>query len=206
MDLDQFLDGYEPRRIEVTVCGKAALVARHEQLDAELLAARQASRDDFHNREVARLSREVQEVEAEIEASQATFVFEGRSFEEWQTLKRKHAPTLEQRREQGLDVNLDTFALPAITACAVDPKISTDQAARLAATLPDGEVQKLFRAVWAANGETLTPKSVLAAAIERVTANGKSSITAVLAESLGEPSSADAGEPSPSTTTTPTDD
>lgn len=191
MDLDAFLNDYEPQRVAVQVCSKAGLVARHAELDAELTAAQQAARDDLNNHQVSALVRDIQELEQEIAASQATFVFQGLPYEEWQTLKRKHPPTQAQRREQGLDINIDTFALPAIAECAVDPTMTTDQATRLAKTLPNGEVEKMFRAALAANGETPVPKSVLAALIERVAQNGKSSITAALEESLAASSSDD---------------
>jgi hypothetical protein len=202
VDIDEFLDSYERKRVPARICPKASLVLAHADAEAKLSGAQKDAKDDFHNRDVAALAREVRELEAEIKASERTFWFEGVSYRDWQDLKRKHPATKAQKQDDGLDINIDTFALPAIAASCVDPKMNTEQAKRLAETLPDGEIQKLFRATLQANGETFAPKSVLAGVIEGIARNGKSSITAALAESPEASSSVDSDEPSPSTSTT----
>lgn len=202
--IDEFLDSYEEPVVEAKVCMKANLVAEHARLDGELQEARLAAADVMHDPEVSRLRQAVEELEGRIAASQRTFAFRSIGHLEWQNLKRKHPPTKEQRAE-GLDINVETFVVPAIAACAAKPEMTLAQANELARRLPEGEIQKLFRAVMQANSETLLPKSMLAAAIGRLDQSDRSSTTAALAEFLGQRSSDANGDRSPSTATTTPD-
>lgn len=202
--IDEFLDAYEQPLADVEVCMKANLVVEHASLDQQLQQALQAAGDTLADPEVSRLRREVAALEDRIAASQRTFRFQGIGHRAWQDLKRRYPPTKEQAA-QGLDLNLETFVVPSIAACAARPEMSLEQANRLAGRLPEGEIQKLFGAVLRANGETTVPKSLLAAAIGRAAPNVRSSTTAALAASLAASSSVGTGDQSPSTTTTTPD-
>jgi hypothetical protein len=204
--IDEFLDGYEEQRVPAKVCMKGNLVAEHAELDAQLNAAHKRARDSMHDKEVSRLRRAIADIEKRIAESERTFWFHGVGYRAWQDLKRKYPPTKEQREQQGLDLNLETFVVPAIAASAVQPEMSLEQANSLAEILPEGEIQKLFRAVLQANGETLVPKSILAAAIEQVVPSDRSSITAALVASLDQSSSDGSGDQSPNTPATTPDD
>jgi hypothetical protein len=204
-DVDEFLDGYEVQQIPATVCMKAALVAEHQDADAAFNRAAREAGDVMHDPEVSRLRDRVKDIELQMEEASRTFWFKGVSYRAWHDLKRRHPPTDAQRRDN-LDVNLETFTIPALVLCSSKPKINEAQANRLAETLPDGEIQKLAAAVWEANRDFLVPKSVLAAAIGGVGQSDRSSITAALAESLVASSSDADNGASPTTTTTTTDD
>lgn len=204
-DVDEFLDGYEVQQVPAAVCMKAALVAEHQAADAAFNQAAREASDVMHDPEVSRLRDQVRDLEQQMEEASRTFWFKGVSYRAWHDLKRRHPPTDVQRRD-GLDVNVETFTIPAIVLCSSKPKISETQANRLAETLPEGEIQKLARAVWEANRDFMVPKSVLAAAIGGVGQSDRSSITAALVGSLAAGSSADDNGASPSTATTTTDD
>jgi hypothetical protein len=204
-DVDEFLDGYEVQQIPASVCMKAALVAEHQAADEAFNRAAREAGDVMHDPEVSRLRGRVQDLERQMDEASRTFWFKGVSYRAWHDLKRRHPPTEAQRRD-GLDVNIETFTIPAVVLCSSKPKISETQANRLAETLPDGEIQKLAGAVWQANRDFMVPKSVLAAAIGGVGQSDRSSITAALAESLVASSSDADNGASPTTTTTTTDD
>jgi hypothetical protein len=204
-DVDQFLDGYEVQQIPATVCMKAALVAEHQAADEAFNRAAREAGDVMHDPEVSRLRGRVQDLERQMDEASRTFWFKGVSYRAWHDLKRRHPPTEAQRRD-GLDVNIETFTIPAIVLCSSKPKISETQANRLAETLPDGEIQKLAGAVWQANRDFMVPKSVLAAAIGGVGQSDRSSTTAALAASLAASSSDADNGASPTTNTTTTDD
>lgn len=204
-DLDSWLDGYEAVVTEAKVVQKAALIADHARLQQEWIEARADAAGVMHDPAVSAAETALRECEAEIGASEKTFRFQGIGHEPWQTLKRKHPPTDEQR-DQGLDVNLDTWAPAVLAACSHDPKITLPQSQTLMRKLPPGEFEKLFAAVGAANGEVAgAPKSVLAVLTERSRRNADSRTTGLQEGSLGADSSDTLADPSPESSETTTD-
>ncbi len=207
MDLDTWLDDYRPYTTEVSVCGRADLVARRQLLDVELSdAIKAAEKDDLLNSPgVSAARRAVDENDEAIAGAQRTFRFAGVGNEAWQNLKRKHPPT-DVDKLVGNDTNLIRFA-PALIAAASadDPKVTVAQAETLMRKLPPGEFDKLFDTALQANGQVIAgPKSDLAALIERSPLNGASSTTS-LPEASPDPSlSDDADGPSPGSPETTT--
>lgn len=179
-DVDAFLDGYQGVTVEVRIVRRADLIATHQKLDAKLATARAAASDDLWSPEVAALTRQIRELETEIEASEAVFHFRAVSKRQWQDLIRAHPPTKAQlEAEPGIDFNPETFPPAAIVACAIDPTLSTEQVSRLLDTVSFVEYQKLWKGVLEANlGVAVSPKSLLAAVIEGLSQNGESSTTA----------------------------
>lgn len=178
-DVDAFLDGYKGKTVSVVVCGRADLMGRHTDLERSLIEARTASRDDFHNPEVAQLTGEIRELEQEMKGAEVTFTFAALSHKAWQDLLAKHPPTKQQKAEHGIDHNPETFPTAAIAAAAIEPPLTSEQAERIRDTLTFGEFEKLYRAVLEANAEVQgVPKSVLAAVIGDRPQNGASSTTA----------------------------
>lgn len=207
-DLDTWLDDYRPYTTEVSVCGRADLVARRLQLDVELSEAmREAQRDDMLNSPaVTAARRAVDDNDAAITGAQRTFKFAGVGNEAWHNLKRKHPPT-DTDRLVGNDTHLVKFAPALISAASADdPKVTLPQAETLMRKLPPGEFDKLFDAALQANGQVVAgPKSDLAALIERSPLNGASSTTS-LPEASPDPSlSDDVDDPSPESSETTTD-
>jgi hypothetical protein len=204
-DVDEFIADYEPQVVPAKVCPKASLVAEHAKLDAALNAAALAAGDVMHDPEVGQLKAAVADLERQVEEASRTFWFKAVPHRPWQDLKKKHPPTEVDRRD-GLDINLESFIVPAIALSSHEPKLTAEAATRLAETLPEGEIRKMFGAVMEARGETLFPKSVLAAAIGKVDPNARSSTTAALEAFLAAGSSENPDGASPPTTTTTTDD
>lgn len=204
-DLDAWLDDYKPPIVTVSVCGRGDLLVAHARADAALAAARATDADMLASAETAEAKRVVEALEAEMEGSQQEFSFQGIGHQAWQGFKRQFPPTEQQRRD-GMDCNLDRFAPAVISAASVDPKISPEQAARMATKLPEGEYEKLYEAVLQANGQVMgTPKSVLAAFIEQSRQNGGSSTTAAPEESPDQSSLAGNDDPSGESSETTTE-
>lgn len=189
-DLDTWLDDYRPYTTEVSVCGRADLVARRTQLDVALgEAIKTAKADDLLNSpDVAAARRAVDDNDAEIAQAQRTFTFAGVGNEAWHNLKRRHPPT-DADKLVGNDTNLIKFAPALISAASADdPKVTLPQAETLMRKLPPGEFDKLFDAALSANGQVVAaPKSDLAALIERSPLSVASSTTS-LPEASPDPS------------------
>jgi len=182
-DLDAWLEDYKPYISSTKVCGRADLIAEHQRLDRALLEAQSASADMLASTEVAEAKRAVRDIEAEIEASQREFTFQGIGNKPWQDLKRAHPPSEAQRRE-GLDTDIEAFAPALIAAASLDPKVSPAQAQKMMDRFPPGEFGKLYESALEANGQVAgPPKSVTAALIEAFRQNGGSSTSAAPEES-----------------------
>lgn len=183
-DLDAWLEDYRPYVSSTKVCGRADLILAHAEADVALHAARHAGKDILGTSpEVVEAKRRVDELQAEIEASEKEFTFQGLGQRGFFDLKRQHPPK-EADVKQGLDVHMETFAPALIAACSLEPKVSAEQAQKMLDRFPLGEFQKLFDAAFASNGQVAgPPKSAAAALIELSRQNGGSSTTALPEES-----------------------
>lgn len=204
MDLDEFLAGAKPRTVEVRVCARGDLAARHAQLRDELAAVAMdpRERDLSGNPRAREISEEIVQIEGEMEAHTRVFTVRAASRNEWANLLAAHPPTKEQQRA-GENTNPLTFPVAAVAACC--DELDEAKATRLADVLPQGEWLKLWTAVVTLNVvATTVPK--LAAATEILQANAASSTTSGPAASPGPRSLAGSGEAPPSSdTTTPAD-
>lgn len=196
-DLDGWLDDYQPLVTEARVVQKASLVAKHARLDQAYMVARTNAGDVMHDPAIAEAERALLDCEDELAASEKVFTFQSTGHEAWQTLKRKHPPSAEDR-DADTDVCMETFAPAAIALFSHDPKITQTQAETMQRKLPPGEFAKVYRAVLEANGEVLgAPKSVLAALTARMRKRGDYSTTEPPTESPGDDSSATLADRSP---------
>ena len=161
-DLDAFLDGYELPVEEVPICGRAGLVADHARAEAAVLAARA---DAGLGGETQELLDNLAAIEAEIEASVIVFRVTAVSQRRWADLLAAHPPTSDGRKK-GMPYNPESFDPAALVACAVEPAVTSEQAARLRDTLPTVEWARLMLAVLTVNQEaTAPPKSLLLSAL-----------------------------------------
>ena len=187
-DLDTFLDGYQLPVEEVPICGRAGLVADHAAAEAAVLAAR--VNGDLGGEQQELIDR-LTEIEAEIEASVMVFRVQAVSQREWADLLAAHPPT-ETERKKGQRYNPETFDPAALSACSVEPPVSSEQAARLRGTLPTVEWARLMLAVLTVNQEaTAPPKSLLLSALRM---SAQSSTTQPSADYLDQGSLVDSGE------------
>lgn len=110
------------------------------------------------------IEREIAEMERRAEEASVTFVFRAVGSAHLEDLKRRHPPTagqLERYREAAKanpilapdPPHFDPAGLmpELLAACAVDPAMTVEEAARLVDTLSDGEVAELFEAAWSVN-------------------------------------------------------
>jgi hypothetical protein len=172
-DLDAWLDSGVVRSDSVKVCLRADLIAHHTELDIELNRARTSA-------EKQRIAKRVTKLEAEIEAAQQEFKFEGLAAREYADLRRAHLPTnLQLAGDQQLDHNPETFPPALVAASCVEPELSFEDAEKIMKSkkVDFSEWQKLFGCALGVNLEVaMPPKSLLATAI--LSRNGGSSTTA----------------------------
>jgi hypothetical protein len=169
IDLDTWLEGYEPVTTQARIVQKAGLIAEHSRLERAFVAAQQDAADVMSDGTANRIAGELRAIEAEIARSEKVFTFKSQGHETWQGLKRKHPPKPGAAQGYAGEVDIDTFAPEAIAVYSLEPKITLQQAQTLMRKLPPGEYGKLYEAVLEANGEVVgPPKSVLAALTERL--------------------------------------
>lgn len=182
-----------PRTAEVQVCARGDLVDRHALLSAQLNDKAQGEDTLAGNPAVQELSQEILDVQAEMEASTVTFVMQSVSRLTWANLLAKHPPRDEDRALKN-DHNSLTFPVAAVAACAKSPKLSVDEATRLANAIPTGEWAKLWMAALGLN-IIENPHPKLAAATELARPSAGSSTTPANAASLAPSSSDDSVTP-----------
>ncbi len=179
------------------------LLTRKDELEAAISAA--VFTDGRENRTpvAPRLAREMEDLEAEIEAAKVEFKFRSVGKRGWADLLAAHPPTPEQLKQiRGLDHNPVTFPIAALALCYVDPddpdwepdtKADTyrqrvEKFARLEQVMNNSQFDLLWAKCIDANiGGLETPKSVAASRILQV--SGRSANIAAPAESLAASSS-----------------
>lgn len=162
LSIDDLIATAQPRTLEVRVCARGDLVARHAELVAELEAATHVTGSIGGNPDLRRIADEIAAVEAEQEASTATITLRSVSRRRWMDLLAAHPPRPEDI-ERKLDHNPVTFPVAAVAACCDD--MSEAQANALAGNtdpekgLHPAEWNKLYVAAQSLNIlETPHPK------------------------------------------------
>lgn len=193
--IDNLIATAVARTSQVRVCARGDLADRHVETAAELQRWLEVEGDDAlaEDSNVRHLKDQLLAIEEEMETSSVTIRVATIPAYRWANLIRLHAPTREQRA-QGFDNDPDTFPTAAVAACAVEPKISEDQARQLRDTLHQAEWNKLWIAVLLLNTEE-TPTPKLGAATAALLASAPSSTPASGEGSLAEPSSDGSGTP-----------
>lgn len=183
-DVDEFLDDYTLPSEQVPVCAKAGLLAEHARIEAQILDIR--SRSGLAG-PPAELVAKLEQLEADIEESVKVFTLTARTYQDWADLMAAHPPTKEQKAK-GHASNPDTFEPSALAACATEPPVTVEQAARMRQTLPPSEWHALMEAVARLHQEQVTaPKSLLLSVVHQ--ASAASSAMSLLEDSLAAPSS-----------------
>jgi hypothetical protein len=158
------------------------LITRHAELEAELAEA--IARDAVTNARdrAPTISRQLVELQDEIEAAKVGFKFRNIGRKAWADLLAAHPPTKAQK-ELRTDHNPETFPIAAMAAAIVEPEgFDEDGIRRLEAVLTDAQFTALWRAcVDACMGGVESPKSLAAGQILRV--NERSANIAALGES-----------------------
>lgn len=178
--VEDFLDSYAAAVEEVPICGRPALFAEHQAVEAEMLAYHVGGGlasgvpDELIERQTTILD--------EIDKSVMVFRLSAIPRQAWADLIRDHPPTDEQRR-LGYLFDPEPFTLALIEACAVEPKLSAAQVERMQATLPQGEWDRLAGVAIKLNqGHVTAPKRGLLSAFQAM--SGESWTTPQTEESL----------------------
>ena len=187
-DIDAFLAGYKLPGEEVAVCRDPGLVDRFTVADSRVNAAEAnaglagAPADLIEARDA---------LAAEIEDSVQVFRLQATPLPDWLALQGEHPPT-EEERAAGEFAHPDTWEPAAVAACAVDPTMTVEQAARMRGLVAAAEWAQLRDAVIRLHTGGAGPKSRLLSALRR--ASVVSSDTPPSTGSLAEPSSDGSGE------------
>lgn len=166
VSVDDLIAEAKPRESRVGVCLDGALLAEHEQAEAELQRAvadgvEPNSLSDVPP-SVAAAAR-VRELEERIRALERVFVFRALPPWEYRRLISAYPPD-----EPRLRWNAETFPPALIAACCIEPVkfASADDVRRLLEKLNEGVQDQLFDAAFRANeGGGEIPKSVVASAM-----------------------------------------
>lgn len=161
LSIEEILAKASPRVEYARVCVDGELLGEHSRLVAELEELRQASAGKMGDSAEARAKAEqIVAVEASIEKAKVPFKFGGIGPEAFAKIRDRFPSS----RPPGWDVLMGAPAL--IAACALEPKMTEEQAEALCAKVAAGGATELFDAAWRATNEaTNTPPSVRASAL-----------------------------------------
>lgn len=158
--IEEFLGGYRPPRISITVTQRADLLAELTTAANRYERLKHTSEALNGGGDARSLLDEIERLSNEIADSSFDFDFEAISRHEYQRLIDAHPPT-EEHRANGLIFNADTFPQALVARCAVRPKITPAQAAQLMDTLSESQFTKLWNAAASVNiGDDAAPKFV----------------------------------------------
>lgn len=170
-DIEDILASAKLPERTVQICLRGDLQAEFEDLERQLTAAQASDEDTLGGgakaREVADL---IEVVREQMTEHTTVFRFMGLSARAYSDLLAQHKPTEQQKRD-GADLNWETFPLALIAACAVDPKMSPEQAERLNDAVTNRQWDDLFNAALACNRQAVdVPFSLSASAIRAASA------------------------------------
>ncbi len=191
--IDDLIASATTRTEEVRVCARGDLADRHFEAAQELQRWLEVEGSDAlaQDSNVRALNEALVALEEEMEAATVTIRVGTVAAYKWANLLRLNPPSREQR-EQGFDNDPDRFPPAAIAACAIEPRITVDQAEQLRNTLHLAEWNKLWIAVLLLNTQEI-PSPKLGAATATLLASAPSSTPASDEGSLAGPSSAGSG-------------
>lgn len=151
----------------------------------ELEARREKAVDDRENREPVApgIARQIQDLEAELAASEEAFTFEALSRGTARELVAEHPATEDQQKEAAaegrrLQWNPDTYPPALIAASCITPRLTVEDAVEIWDGWSDGQVAQLWSGCLSVNAGTVDvgPKSQIASDI--LTGSAPSSTTA----------------------------
>ena len=159
--LADFLDGHRAPRKSARVTLRADLLATHAQLSDDYQRALRGDLAENRIPEAPGIAVRLDELEADIAASEFTFTFQALPRGEYIALVAKHPPQADDK-DSGLPFHAETFTPALLAACAVEPAMTVDEADQVLGALSAGQFDKVWTAVVAVNlGDDAAPKSVM---------------------------------------------
>ena len=177
MDVDDLIDGTEPRTASVKVAVRGSAASEAQQL-AEELAVEVAAGSD----RVDDLRDQLERLGQQVEDSTVEFTFTAMSRAQWSKLLRQHPPKRADR-EQGYDYDPVTFPPVAMARCC--DTVTEAQATKLAQALSAGEFDRIWQTCLEANVavEDASTVPLYARSIAAAVSSDPSSTTAANGES-----------------------
>lgn len=117
----------QPRIEETTICLRPDLLAKWEDAQADLQEMQVADAvggkriGTGHSAELKKQAKYVQELEAEIDATQTTFVFEGMNKDRWQALCDEHPPRKGNEMDFYVGYQRDSVTDESVRKCLLTP-------------------------------------------------------------------------------------
>ncbi|MDP9144531.1 MAG: hypothetical protein M3N43_07520 [Actinomycetota bacterium] len=153
------------KRVRLLLDGTANAELEDLRRQIKVTKTREAVNSPGLATKVPELERRLTELALQAEEASAEFTFQAISRAALEELKRKHPPTAgqwERYREQvranmfvqAPDFDWSGLAPALLAACATQPTMTVDEAARLWDELSDGEAAQLFEAAWSVNEQT----------------------------------------------------
>lgn len=141
----------------VPVCLDAKLVDAYEQLEEELADEASRTSDSLAGGRAAELRQQLAALKEQMQESTVGFRFRALPSPRYKSLRRAHPPRKNEDgspvdRDAILRVNEDTFFIPLMRACLVEPALD-DETFRILVEerLSDGQLERLTTDVWRLN-------------------------------------------------------
>ncbi|MFF4417096.1 hypothetical protein ACFYY8_31635 [Streptosporangium sp. NPDC001559] len=136
----------------VPICTAGDLVAEFEELERDLTVAREKPVEagtlaGGTDPMATAIAQQIQELRAQMREHTAVFRFQGLSSKAYSDLVAAHPP-----KEGGKgDVDWDTFPTALVAACAIEPKMTLDEARQLSGALTQAQWDALYVAAFEVN-------------------------------------------------------
>lgn len=150
------LGGALPQKV-VPVCLAANLVDEYERMEDELAKEAERVSDSLAGGRAAELRQQLGAMKEQMQESTVDFRFRALPSPKYKSLRRAHPPRKNEdgspvERDAILRVNEDTFFIPLMRACLVEPALD-DETFRVLVEerLSDGQLERLTTEVWRLN-------------------------------------------------------
>lgn len=157
----------------VEVCMRGDLLAEWQDLEKQLAktqAAEHGTDSLARGGDARKIAERMQQLRDEMRKHEVTFRFRALPSREYSDMQAKHRPTQKQR-EQGYDLNWNTWPVALVSACAIDPAMDEEEAGKLADTISDAQWDQLFSCALTVNrAQVDVPNSSSASEILAATA------------------------------------
>lgn len=164
---DDFIAGASLPTATVPLCVAGDLQAEWEDLERDLQDAVRSAGDSLAaGGAPRRIAEQMEALREKMRQHERTVKFRALSRRAYRDLVLQHPPRDDDAIDQAQMLNMDTFPVAVIAACAVEPVMTVEQVGQLEDRLTDWQFNELFAACMLVNRtEVSVPKSVTASEI-----------------------------------------
>jgi hypothetical protein len=153
----------------VPICTAGDLQAEFEELERDLSIARNQPSDGTlaggSSSLATQIAQQIMELRERMRQHSVTFRFRGLPRKEYSDLVTACPPS-EEDKTKGSDVDMETYSVTLVAACAVEPAMSVEEAGQLADVLTQAQWDSLVAAAYTVNKRDVdVPFSYAASAI-----------------------------------------